>query len=121
MFEEYDPRGNWWEPADPYKPETLSGYAHNPMGGQYLGKYAQMYTFKGINQYKLPDMHHLDLGISFGVKHEYGESILGISVYNVYNHMNVSSAYIGYDKNQTVLKGVCIFPIMPSVSYTHKF
>lgn len=120
MFEEYDPRIVWGE--DSYgKPETWSGFVTNPMGGQYLGKYAQMYTFKGINQYKLPDMHHLDLGISFGVKHEYGESILGISVYNVYNHMNVSSAYIGYDKNQTVLKGVCIFPIMPSVSYTHKF
>ncbi len=77
---------------------------------------------KGINHYVLPDVHHLDLNINFSVKHKLGESIIGLSVYNVYNRKNVNTAYVGINSNnEMVLKCQCPFPIMPSLSYTHKF
>ena len=127
MPDEYDPFGNILDGSGYFgtidRPSTSTGWTQNPMGGQYFSKLIQLFTFKGVNQYKLPDIHHLDLGISFGVKHDYGESIFGVSVYNAYNRLNVSSVNIGYDSHykKTMLKGICYFPIMPSVNYTHKF
>lgn len=79
-------------------------------------------SFKQINDYTLPSIHHLDLSANFNVKHGKGESVIGLSVYNVYNRMNANTAYIGYnDDDKIVLKLQCPFPIMPSVSYTYKF
>ena len=78
-------------------------------------------TFSKVNDYKLPDIHHLDINATISFKHRLGESIVGIGVYNVYNHFNVSSAYFGYSDNKAVLKGICPFPIMPSISFTQKF
>ena len=78
-------------------------------------------TFSKVNDYKLPDIHHLDINAAISFKHRLGESIVGIGVYNVYNYFNVSSAYFGYSDNKAVLKGICPFPIMPSISFTQKF
>lgn len=47
--------------------------------------------------------------------------MLNFSIYNLYNRQNVSNVYIGYDNNRTVLKGICMLPFMPSLSYTLKF
>lgn len=77
---------------------------------------------KELNHYVLPSVHHLDMGVNFGVKHKLGESIIGLSVYNVYNRKNANTAYVGFNNdNELVLKTQCPFPIMPSLSYTHKF
>ena len=79
-------------------------------------------SFKEINDYVLPAVHHIDLGVNFGVKHKLGESIIGLSVYNVYNRKNANTAFVGFNNdNKIVLKLQCPFPIMPSISYTHKF
>ncbi len=78
-------------------------------------------TFRNVNDYKLPDSHHLDVNASLSMKHRLGETVIGIGVYNVYNHYNVSSVYMGYSGNKAVLKGICPFPIMPSISITQKF
>ena len=79
------------------------------------------HSFRNINDFKLPDTHHLDINTSLSIKHKLGETILGIGVYNVYNHYNISNVYIGYSNNQAVLKGICPFPFMPSISITQKF
>jgi hypothetical protein len=80
------------------------------------------FSTRELNNYQLPDVHHLDLGVNFAVKHLLGESVIGLSVYNAYNRMNANTAYVGFnDKNELVLKTQCSFPIMPSISYTHKF
>lgn len=78
-------------------------------------------TFRNINDYKLPDSHHLDINANLSVKHRLGETVVGLGVYNIYNHYNVSSVYMGYNGKNAVLKGVCPFPIMPSISITQKF
>lgn len=58
---------------------------------------------------------------SFAVRHRLGETSIGLSVYNIYNRKNVSNVYVGYERNKIVLKGICPFPIMPSLIVTHKF
>lgn len=78
-------------------------------------------VYKNVNDFKLPDTHHLDINMNLSIKYSWGESIIGLGVYNLYNHFNVSSVYIGYDKGKSVLKGICPFPVMPSISYTQKF
>ena len=78
-------------------------------------------TFRNINDYKLPDSHHLDINANLSIKYRLGETVVGLGVYNIYNHYNVSSVYMGYNGKKAVLKGVCPFPIMPSISITQKF
>lgn len=78
-------------------------------------------TYRNINDYKLPDAHHLDINANLSVKHRLGETIVGLCVYNVYNHYNISNVYMGYSGNKAVLKGICPFPIMPSINITQKF
>ena len=47
-----------------------------------------------------------------------------ITGFNVYNRQNISNIYWGYDSHKLgakkVLKGVCLLPILPSISYTLK-
>ena len=79
------------------------------------------HTFRNINDFKLPDTHHLDINTNLSIKHKLGETIFGLGVYNVYNQYNISNVYIGYSNNKAVLKGICPFPFMPSISITQKF
>lgn len=79
------------------------------------------YTYRNRNGYRLPANHHLDVSGAFSWKNRYGTSSVTLSVYNIYNRMNVSNVYIGYEGNQIALKGICPFPIMPSISISHQF
>ena len=78
-------------------------------------------SFREVNDYKLPDTHHLDLNANLSLKHRLGESVIGLGIYNVYNHYNISNVYVGYKDRKAILKGICPFPFMPSISFTQKF
>ncbi len=78
--------------------------------------------FEEYNNYRLPAFHHLDLSVTF-IKQRgrlYREWKLG--VYNAYARQN---AYMYYPQTsptgETKYKQVCIFPIIPSISYHIKF
>lgn len=120
MLDEFDPKGNILSSQTKYE-YFESSQTQTPESGSYFKRFVQFSTYKGMNNYVFPAQHHLDLGVSFSVRHRLGESSLGLSIYNVYNQMNITSAYVSYDNNKLVLKGVCLFPIMPSINYTHKF
>ena len=77
-------------------------------------------SYKERNGYQLPAVHRLDLGVTYTWKSERWENKLNFSIYNVYNRHNVSNIYWGYENRQTVLKGVCLLPFLPSISYTVK-
>ena len=111
--------GNWWDAdfTSHYRFSEIS----NPELISYFKKVLGMMTYRELNDYKLPDTHHLDISANFSIKHKYGESIVGLSVYNIYNQMNPSAAYVAVSEEDVVLKCICPFPIMPSLSYTHKF
>lgn len=87
----------------------------------YLRTFALLTTYSERNSYTLPATHHLDLSLSYHIQHGKWESICNLSVYNVYNRQNVSSVYVGYENNLMVLKGVCMFPVLPSLNYTLRF
>lgn len=86
------------------------------------------------NNYRLPSIHHLNLGINFNKKTKHGLRTWNISIYNVYNAMNPTFVY-RRDKQEGHLKpgGIWIFtrkpcikkmtilPCIPSVTYTYKF
>ena len=96
-----------------------------------LGGFAPVESYRYRNGIKLPSVHRLDLSfnyyISHFIKNKKVESKINFSIYNVYNRLNVNSLYwgfISYEKNakeDATLKGVCLLPIMPSLSYTIKF
>lgn len=96
-------------------------YSPNDESYAYLRKFVRVASYKERNGYKLPDVHRLDVSMNYHINHGWGESICNLSIYNVYNNQNISNVYVGYDKNRIVLKGICLFPFMPSVSYTLKF
>ena len=79
------------------------------------------YTYKSRNDFILPCIHHLDVSSSFVVAHKLGETSIGVSIYNIYNRKNVSNVFVGYEDKKIVLKGICPFPIMPSITVTQKF
>ena len=80
-----------------------------------------LYTYKNRNDLVLPSTHHLDLSCTCVISSRYGVSSVGLSLYNIYNRMNISNVYVGYENNKTVLKGICPFPFMPSLILSHKF
>lgn len=77
-------------------------------------------SYKERNGYQLPDIHRLDLGVTYSWKMGRLENKVNLSVYNVYNRQNISNVYWGYEGRKTVLKGVCLLPLLPSISYTLK-
>ena len=89
--------------------------------GNYTGAPFPLYTYKTRNDFMLPPIHHLDLSCNLSFNHRLGMTSIGVSLYNVYNRMNVSNVYVGYEENMIVLKGICPFPFMPSLIITHKF
>ncbi|AVM58133.1 TonB-dependent receptor [Bacteroides heparinolyticus] len=118
MPDEYDPYG------EPFASDTYmhgDGEASSPAGGAYFRKFLRFYSYAERNGYRMPAVHRLDISVNFSIKHRQAESILGLSIYNLYNRQNISNVYIGYERNETVLKGICMFPFMPSLNYTLKF
>lgn len=97
------------------------GVADGSLDAAYLREFLRYYTFYERNGYRLPATHRLDIGANYSLRHRRCESIIGLTFYNLYNRQNVSNVYLGYHDNKLVLKGVCLFPFMPSLSYTIKF
>ncbi len=83
-----------------------------------IGHVVRMNTYRQRNAYVLPAVHRLDVSLRHHGSIGIGEMICDIGIYNLYNQQNISTVYWGYDKNRRVLKGVCMFPVMPSISLT---
>lgn len=114
-----------WDPS--FRPESSTlkeqEYMQNPNEAEHWAEMPGMFTtYRERNNYKLPDVHHLDVGITYSVNHRrFGASEVNLSFYNLYNQQNINSVYIGTNDKKYVLKGICMFPFMPSLTYTLKF
>lgn len=114
-----------WDPS--FRPESSTlkeqEYMQNPNEAEHWAEMPGMFTtYRERNNYKLPDVHHLDVGITYSVNHRrFGASEVNLSFYNLYNQQNINSVYIGTNNKKYVLKGICMFPFMPSLTYTLKF
>jgi hypothetical protein len=69
------------------------------------------------NNYRYSNYHRLDLVANFHWKYEQGENIFSINVYNTYAHNNPFVVIPMEGK----LRQVCIFPIIPTLSWQYKF
>ena len=114
-----------WDPS--FRPESSTlkeqEYMQNRDDATHWAEMPGMFTtYRERNNYKLPDVHHLDVGITYSVNHRrFGASEVNLSFYNLYNQKNINSVYIGTNNKKYVLKGICMFPFMPSLTYTLKF
>jgi hypothetical protein len=85
------------------------------------------YQYSGRNEYRAPAYHKLDLNIMRKGKIFGLPVVWSLNIYNVYNHMNPFTIYIGQDYNlntgQTtyVLKQVTLFPIIPTLGVRLSF
>jgi len=90
------------------------------------GNYKDVLYFENRNNYRLPAYHRLDLGINFHKQKKSFYRTWSISIYNVYNHMNVFFVYLGNDdlhgkKDLLLYKKYTLFPILPSLTYSLRF
>jgi outer membrane receptor protein involved in Fe transport len=78
--------------------------------------------FEKYNNYRLPAFHHLDVGITFKKQRGSVFSEWNLGVYNVYARQNAYMYYLQTTPSgKTKYKQVCLFPIVPSISYRIKF
>lgn len=88
----------------------------------FFRRYVRVDSYTEKNGYKFPDVHRLDISVNYNIEHKLGKSVLNLSIYNLYNRMNITSVYMGFDENNNIaMKGLCLLPFMPSISYTFKF
>jgi hypothetical protein len=75
--------------------------------------------YQGINNYRLPFYHRLDLGFTRYNKHGYWN----FSLYNAYCNMNTIAYRQGWNEKQgrPIYQKLHLLPIIPSVSYTWIF
>lgn len=125
--------GPYLDEFNAHQPVNISNffelYEQNPAAHFSIGEYYQdtyvrslirMNTYRMRNSFQLPATHHLDISLRHHGSIGIGEMICDIGIYNLYNQQNIASVYWGYEHNKRTLKGVCLFPIMPSLSLTLK-
>ena len=97
------------------------GVSTGMLDAAHLREYLRMYTYYERNGYRMPASHRLDIGVTYSLRHRRCASAFNLTLHNVYNRQNISNAYLGMQQGKVVVKGVCLFPFMPSLSYTISF
>ncbi|MCG8411590.1 MAG: TonB-dependent receptor [Bacteroidales bacterium] len=77
--------------------------------------------YEDRNQFRMKDFHRLDFNIQFSKEKKHGTRVWEISIYNVYNRKNPYFYYVEDYEEETKVKQVSLFPILPSVTYVFKF
>ena len=119
-FNNYYPTSSNPGEVDYTKNLLYEEFSVNYYTDSYIGHLVRMDSYRQRNSYVMPTVHRLDISLSHHGSIGIGEMICDIGIYNLYCQQNVSSVYWGYTNNRRKLKGVCMFPIMPSLSLTLK-
>lgn len=80
-----------------------------------------IYIYPQKNSQRLKDYHRLDLGISFSKQKQKGVRTWNLSLYNVYNRLNVFEYQIDDTTNVDRFIEYTLFPFLPSISYQYQF
>ena len=81
------------------------------------------YLYDAPYNTKLPDYHRLDLGVDYSTTFRNGHGLkLNLSIYNTYNHLNVSMAFLETHADGS-FSGLAygLVPIIPTITATYKF
>ena len=73
--------------------------------------------YDNINNLRTPIYHRADISINFEKQKKRGVRTWNIGIYNVYNRLNPYTLEMW----GTGMRGISIFPFMPSISYSFKF
>jgi hypothetical protein len=103
---------------------TLSNY--DKENAPLVGNQNMITNWNERNNYVLPAYHHLDIGMNYTKKAKRVTHQLNVSIYNVYNRLNVFSVYrqsdLDTDGNRfRKYKQLSLFPVIPSIGYTVSF
>jgi hypothetical protein len=79
--------------------------------------FATRTLLNSVNNYQMPDFHHLNLSYRIARNSADKTIILNFSVYNIYNRLNPWYYY----KKDDQMKQISLFPIIPSVSFTYRW
>ena len=105
-------------------------YGQAPHAVKYLDLFEKEITapdqiiyFSGVNQYRLPAYHRLDLGIDFIKEKQKGTRTWSISIYNAYAQNNpfMLSVEMNQANRKLELLNSTPFRILPSISYRYVF
>ena len=85
----------------------------------------QVLQYNNKNNYRLPANHHLDIGFTCKKSRPRIKQEFNISIFNIYNRLNVFTLYKEYKPNngeakKSNFKKVTLMPIMPFFSYAIK-
>ncbi|MFY9311500.1 MAG: TonB-dependent receptor [Bacteroidia bacterium] len=104
----------------------LSSYQVVEQNSHQQSVYINSYTINDYgekNSFRMAAYHRFDIAIQFHKKRPKYERTFELGVYNAYNRKNPFYYTTKYDPDtqQTKLKQVSLFPIIPSISWTWKF
>ncbi len=100
-------------------PTQFIGVATNPITSAFGS--SSVGLFNEVNDYRMPAYHRMDVGFNRTKKVKWGETVLSLSVYNLYNRKNAFYLFTEAGNNGTnKLKQVSLFPIIPSISWKFK-
>lgn len=103
----------------------LSSYqavAQNAHPQEYNNSYT-INDYGSKNSFRMAPYHRFDIAIQFHKQKKKYERTFELGVYNAYNRKNPFYYTTVYDPNtqQTKLKQISLFPLIPSISWTWKF
>lgn len=114
-----------------YSSGNCATLAMQEFDGLYMGgSYPQLGYVEYRNNYRFNSYQRLDLGFNWHKQKKHGERTWSLNIYNTLCHNNPFLVYpetrtlTNYTGEEIVyhrLRQVCIFPIMPSLSYSFKF
>jgi len=75
----------------------------------------------GQNAYRFPDYHRLDISVSKKFRFDESSLNVGISLFNVYNHVNISYYQYNLNTQPIIITAVTGLGFLPSVFVQYKF
>lgn len=79
------------------------------------------YDLEEINSYRMPNYHRMDISANRTKVKKWGESVLSLGVYNVYNRQNAFFLFVETDQSgKKRLMQFSYSPIIPSISWKFK-
>jgi hypothetical protein len=98
-------------------PVPGSGSTNNPWDRIFI----QATDFGPMNSFRMAPYHRLDFSAQFIKPKSWGERVLELSVYNLYNRANPWFLDTSVRNGRTVLVQYSLFGIVPSISYIARF
>lgn len=98
---------------------VLSGEPPTPTWNYDFYMWISQYSER--NKYRLEDYHRMDISANYYIDGKFGKHTLNFSIYNLYNHQNPYLVFAENNDDVFSLKKLCIFPFMPSISYSFEF